>query len=69
MWNKHNPNNPFECCHGCKDRYLGCHDKCEKHQKAKAIRKEQNEKERMEHHLDRADHFRSLRYARKGANK
>lgn len=30
------------CCKDCKDRYLGCHDKCEKYIKQKL----QNEKER-----------------------
>lgn len=27
----------IKCCKNCKDRYLGCHDKCDKYKKEKAL--------------------------------
>lgn len=35
-------------CKDCKERYLGCHSKCEKYQNAKKRNDELREKERME---------------------
>lgn len=32
------------CCKDCKERYLGCHDKCEKYQKQSKEYKERKEK-------------------------
>lgn len=63
-WNKHNPNNPFECCYRCPDRYPACWDKCDKHQKATEIRKEQKRQEGLEKALGRADKTRAMRNAR-----
>ena len=31
-------------CYGCPDRYLGCHDTCEKYKEFKNLRNEINEK-------------------------
>lgn len=64
-WNKHNPNNPFECCNKCAARHPGCHDKCEAYLKAKKIRAEQKRKEDLEEDLQYSDRYRALRYARK----
>lgn len=33
-------------CKGCGDRYIGCHDRCEKYRAFKANRKAENEKKR-----------------------
>lgn len=63
-WNKHNPNNPFECCYRCQDRIPACSDKCERYQEAKKIKAEQNRKERLEKALGRADKTRAMRNAR-----
>lgn len=35
-------------CKDCKDRYLGCHDRCEKYQQFKKRNDEIREKERRE---------------------
>ena len=64
-WNKHNPNNPFECCHGCPDRYQACSDKCERYQEAVKIRAEQRRQERLEAALGRAEKIRPIKNAKK----
>lgn len=35
-------------CKDCKDRYIGCHDRCEKYQQFKKRNDELREKERRE---------------------
>lgn len=64
-WNKHNPNNPFECCNKCAARHPGCHDKCEAYLKAKKIKAEQKRKESLEAALGRAELTRPIRNAKK----
>lgn len=64
-WIKHNPNNPFECCHNCSDRYPACSDKCKRHAEAKKIKAEQNRRENLEKALGRAERSRDIRNAKK----
>lgn len=39
-------------CKDCKERYLGCHDKCEKYLNAKKLLKELKHKERLEKQVE-----------------
>ena len=37
------PKNYFGNCHGCKDRYVGCHAKCDIYKEARAAWDKENE--------------------------
>lgn len=64
-WNRHNPNNPFECCMNCADRHPACSDHCEKHEEARKIKAKQNRKDNLDAALGRAEKIRPLRNAKK----
>ena len=51
-------------CKDCKDRYLGCHGKCEKYLTLKKLNDEQRRKERMLKDIER-DYWATTRVVRK----
>ena len=63
--NGHNPNNPFECCYGCVDKYSACSDHCKRHAEAREIRAQQRRLENLNAALGRAEKIRDMKNAKK----